>query len=356
MIDLGPNSTRGINKQGQVIGEHAPGLSLGGSDWWGEAINESGQIAGSSYTADDELHALFYSNGVLTDLGALGGNMSEAYCINNFGQVVGEAWTASNYHAFLYQDGIMTDLGTLGGIYNSEASYINDSGQIVGFADAGIWGNPTNHAFLYSEGVMKDLGTLGGVDSFANGINNNGDVVGRSYLAGNAVSHAFLYSGGVMKDLGTLGGTSSAAWRINSKRQIVGYSYIAGNVATHAFLYTDGVMKDLNSLVSTNSGWTLAYAQGINDRGEIICDAENALFQTRGFLLRPTATLSILLATNHVTVSWPSNAFASFTLQTNTSLLTTNWGSVSMGVTLSNGVFRMTFPASGSSSFYRLKL
>jgi probable HAF family extracellular repeat protein len=202
---------------------------------------------------------------------------------------------------------------------------------------------------------MNDLGTLGAAPSTANGINNKGDIVGQSYLPSNTVYHAFLYSGGFMKDLGTLGGTDSAALGINNKGQIVGYSYTP-DYTIHAFLYNNGVMTDLNSLVPTNSGWHLYDGRKINDRGEIICTAENLAFQGRGFLLRPTATLSISLAANQVTVSWPSNAFATFTLQTNNSLLTTNWGTVATGVTLNNGVFRMAFPASSSSTYYRLKL
>ena len=109
----------------------------------------------------------------------------------------------------------MTDLGTLGGTY-SVATGINNSGQIVGYADTA---SGQTHAFLYSGGTMTDLGTLpGGTYSFATGINNNGQIVGYSTTA-SGQTHAFLYSGGQMTDLGTLpGGTNSWATGINDRR------------------------------------------------------------------------------------------------------------------------------------------
>ncbi len=79
----------------------------------------------------------------MTDLGALGGNKSYAYDINDSGQVVGTAFTESAKHAFLYDGGAMTDLGTLG--VSSYANAINDSGQVVGPSYTGSG----NHAIHY---------------------------------------------------------------------------------------------------------------------------------------------------------------------------------------------------------------
>ena len=72
------------------------------------------------------------------DLGELpGGPFSYAFGINEAGKVVGAASVnftpelGADEHPFLYSDGVMSDLGTLGG-RNAYADDINDADKVVG--------------------------------------------------------------------------------------------------------------------------------------------------------------------------------------------------------------------------------
>src|SRR5437867_136964 len=102
-------------------------------------------------------------------------------------------------------------------VYGSD---INDSGQVSGgIGTAHGW-----HAILYSNGSILDLGTLGGpgsyADSFAEALNNRGEVIGNSYIF--SENHVFLYGDGMMRDLTLLTG-STFDWPIgiNDKGDVV---------------------------------------------------------------------------------------------------------------------------------------
>ena len=242
-------------------------------------------LSGTSFTPT---HAFLDHNGHMTDLGTLGGSCSYAYAINDLGEVVGQACSTSNQHAFLWSNGKMTDLGTLGGL-TSSASGINSSHQVVGSSETSTTFSSTMHAFLWSNGKMTDLGTLGGSDSIAYAINNAGQVVGYASPPNSSV-HAFLYSGGKMTDLGVFF-DSSVAEAINTSGVVVGTADVLnsnGTTANHAFIYNGGKLQDLNTLIPPGSGWVLSEATGINDTGQIVCNAYNTTTgYTHAFLLNP---------------------------------------------------------------------
>lgn len=243
--------------------------SLGGTRSWATAINNNGQVAGTSYLAGDATtRAFLYSGGSLQDLGTLGGANSKGTAINSAGEVVGSANTTSGEtHAFLFKDGAMQDLGALSSSW-SEAYDVNGHGEVVG--DVGV------HPFLYSDGSMTDLGTFGGSFGSAQGINDAGQVVGyasRSSPPGNA---AFVYSDGVKEELPGLGGSNSHAYDINSAGLVVGNANDPSSIYRAALWANSGTgyqIFDLSDLVNdgiVNSGWHFEEAKAISDNGQYI--------------------------------------------------------------------------------------
>ncbi|OGU70167.1 MAG: hypothetical protein A2V93_03800 [Ignavibacteria bacterium RBG_16_34_14] len=220
-------------------------------------INDSGYVVGwLTYTGNNSI-AFRYKDGVVTDLGNLGLDVSIADAININGNIVG--WSLLDVmgprHAFLYSNGNMIDIGSFSGNRDSWATDINKSNKVVGCYHGENTGEV--FAFLYNNGAVIDLGNLGEISTFANGINDSDYIVGASAISP-GVPHAFLYRNGVMTDLGNMGGQLSGAWDINSLNKIVG-RFQTGNI-DHAFLYDNGIVTDLG----------LGIAQAINDSGFIV--------------------------------------------------------------------------------------
>ena len=101
-----------------------------------------------------------------------------------------------NFHAVLWtKEGGIQDLGTLPGDNMSEATGINNCGQIVGVS------YPSSHAFIWQGGVMTDLNTLIPSDSplaliSTGDINDEGQITGQACIVSNgectAETPAFL--------------------------------------------------------------------------------------------------------------------------------------------------------------------
>jgi len=232
--------------------------TLGGPYSQAFGVNNSGQVVGEAYVSTGAYNAFLYSTGEMLDLGTLGGFGSQANGINASSQIVG----ALDTNAFLYRNGTMQNLGSLGGSYGSEALAINAAGEVVG--DAYTSGNVFDHAFLYTNGVMADLGTLGGGYSRASGINSSGQIVGAARTRDNA-EHAFIYTNGSMTDLGTLSGVYSYAWGINDYGEVIGQADTTRS--THAFLFSGGAMSDLGALGGVTG---ISAANAINAIGQVV--------------------------------------------------------------------------------------
>src|SRR5262249_41892495 len=88
----------------------------------------------------------------------------------------------------------VTAIGDLGGNY-ALALDINDHGQVVGLGLPS--GSKVSHAFLWQNGKLSDLNTLGAAGTAptpqrADGINNDGRIVGTMILNANGEDYGFL--------------------------------------------------------------------------------------------------------------------------------------------------------------------
>jgi len=279
----GYSTTAQASKRGAITfvysnGEFTP-LTAGGSTY-AYAIDSALDVVGRvdliehrGYEKYSRGFVYSYTSGSTTELGTLGGNDSEAFAINDVGQITGDSrLRGGGTHAFIYSGGVMTDLGTLGGSRSSGRA-INGSTQIAGYSTLTPNSNVA-HAILITGEAMSDLGTLGGAQSEGYGINAAGHVTGNSDVAA-GTAHAFLYSNGSMSDLGTLGGSNSYGYAVNSSDQVVGKSQTSNGSEYHAFLYSNGQMVDLNTLIASDpnsAGVTLTSAVGINDQGWIVAN------------------------------------------------------------------------------------
>jgi probable HAF family extracellular repeat protein len=259
--------------------------TLGGNESFPISVNNRGQVAGAASNAipdplalsffllsGTQTRAFLWQNGIMQDLGTLGGPDAFAVIVNDRGQVLGLSLTTADSLAqdgFLWQNGTMQDIPDALGGTNVSPFYLNNQGQVVG--NATLPGDQTHHPFLWDDGEFTDLGTLGGDNGDAVWVNEIGEVVGAADLRGSQTRDGFLWRNGIMTDLGNFG-LSSRAFNINSKGQIVGHSRLLDGTP-HAFLWENGgPMLDLNTLIPPTD-LLLIDAFDINDRGEIAGEA-----------------------------------------------------------------------------------
>jgi len=169
-------------------------------------INASGQVAGGY-----RFTAFFWNGAVVQNLGALARNWrSEARALNDSGQVAGTSYPYSRVRSLAFvwlNNGTpMKNLGTFGGNY-SYANDINASGQATG--DANLAGDAASHAFLWrNDGTkIQDLNTL--IDptdplrpyiTLTNGnfINDFGDIVAEGNDSRTGLGDLYLLQGTVL--------------------------------------------------------------------------------------------------------------------------------------------------------------
>lgn len=284
--------------------------TLGGTMGVGNSVNNKGWVAGgANLTGDTTIHAALWRNGVVTDLGTLGGADSfVGLAKSERGQIAGIAETSTpdplgeafclgdtffgfndgvTCLGFLWQDGMMAPLLPLAGGNNSQANDVNNRGQVVGLAENGVQDATCTppqrlqfQAVIWGpkKGQIQQLRPLpGDSDGFGAGINDNGEATGCSGIGANVSAnsclHAVVWKDGSPTNIGGLkGALLNMGSDINNQGQVLGESLLSDNATYHSWLWQKGVVTDLGTL----PGRPLTFPGGINNKGQIVghaCDA-----------------------------------------------------------------------------------
>ncbi len=156
-----------VEKRG-TMEEIAPELNA-----YAVAMNNAGQVV-LKEVRPDSFRAHLWKDGVLTDLGSLGGKFTQGQDINSKGQVVGWGETpVGRYHAFIWENGRMTSLARTIDEHSSAVA-VNDHGQVLIRAATAT----ANQNLLWENGVYTDLGHFGSAFAEVTAVNNHGQIVG----------------------------------------------------------------------------------------------------------------------------------------------------------------------------------
>ena len=246
----------GINNAGTIVGlhgtvnqgfsltlpntftaENAPGATM--TDVVG--INNGNVSTGFFVDANTNTHGFINSGGTFQVLDAPGTKFNQLLGINDLGQEAGYSSMdpagqvmqlayvrqANGTYTFLDNTSHTLNLPTN---VNSQATDINDSGQVVGFF---MPSDMTSDGFVLANGKLTILQAPGSTFTQALGENNQGQIVGFDNDAqGNA--HGFIYSGGTFTTINVPGALSTTINGINDAGQIVGFD-VDGGGNTHGF-------------------------------------------------------------------------------------------------------------------------
>jgi probable HAF family extracellular repeat protein len=298
-------------------------IELGQVDPWppGEPnfIANTSLVAGAAPVTGGATHAVVWFGGLpAMDIGAtqLGGPNSEAFGINDRGQVVGAGQTsdsnnedfcgfnsmrlavsATACHAFIWQNEGITELPNKLGGANSVANLINNQGDVAGFAETSQSekGCPVNRfvPVVWRKGALQELSTSAAdPDGVAAGINDKGQAVGASgvcapfnpnsgyYLL---ESHAMFWdTDGTPHQLPTFGGDGgfggNHACNLNNRGQVVGHSDLTGDTGFQGFIWTlgDSTLTPLKPFLED----AYSVANNINDGGDVVGASINVDFSS----------------------------------------------------------------------------
>jgi uncharacterized membrane protein len=211
--------------------------------------------------------------------------------INNLGQVAGTVSSVaggSGARPFVYADGVMSVLPLPADAERGFGQAINDRGDVLVDFLIPNGSRFTERPAVWSGGTLTQLATPAGFTHVRPvDINNLGHVLGWAELLradGNTVSRKpVIYRDGVATVLESFG-TADPPNGFNDRDEIVGSGL---SLKGYGLLYADGTRTDLSALVPLPDGFSITQGLDINNAGQILARARNAVGDTRTYVLTP---------------------------------------------------------------------
>jgi probable HAF family extracellular repeat protein len=226
----------GINDRNQIVGGDGEGKGFlyanegietlpmrGASYVQAYGINDSGWFVGMYVDGGTQVSHGFLSDEItFITIAPPGATSTTAYGINDEGHVVGFYQDRRGGHGFRYINGMFTDLD-FPGASATHATGINRKGQVVGF-----YFDPKDrrsHGFIYDSGTFTkvDYPSPDGFHTRLQGISDSGDIVGFCLCGPIQAARGFLYRDGIFTDIAFPHASETFPNGINQEGRIVGF-------------------------------------------------------------------------------------------------------------------------------------
>jgi hypothetical protein len=256
-------------------------------------INAQGVICGYSHNAAGDSRAVYWEGTTLHTLpyppDANTNADLRALDINDHGDIVGYFWRPGSIRtAFYYREGVSYSLdaairaaGLTGG---QIANGINNHNVICGSA-SDPFSITTPWLYDIDSGTLTVLSKIGTDNCGANAINSSGELIGRGRLNFVDSYHALYYNGTWHLIDSTVTATQYAG-DINNNGRLVGSTYIGGG--NRSSWYSDGP-ADGSMIPLDLPGWSTVTAEAINNDDWIVGygDSPTSGGESRAFIYAP---------------------------------------------------------------------
>jgi len=217
------------------------------------------------------------------------------------------------------------------GQYSANSNYIVQTATGV---MGGVWGSPA---------YFDNLIFYQGVGDVLKAFRITNGVMGTTPVSKSTTSFGGV---GYTPCISANGTGNAIAWVIRTDTtNSVLHAYNATNLAIELYNSSQNLARD-------NPGKPVKYAAPVVANGKVYVRGQYT-FAVYGLL--PVPSLAVVLSAGSVVLSWPTNTSLTYMVEGSTNLLTGNWSVITNAMNATNGVFRVSIPATGTASFYRLK-